>query len=365
MDDTLKKDQLYQKLKKDIADGVTPSGFRFPPEVEWAAQLGVSRNTLRSALRQLEDEQLVERHKSKGTFVAEPPPVLRYMWLSDPGRQDEPSEYIQAQFQQGIESRLRRSGFEIEFCFISNLEALGEGGTAVLIRERNIRGVICRTGNFNGNEPFFLYLKKLGIPVVLLYCWPKDYLVTGWPVIAQNTRHIWSEALAYLRSLGHTRVATLSLSSTDIIRGEFKAPEYAELLNTIGLDPDPELVISACDDREAVYQAVLQRLREIKAPTAILCYSDFLAPSVYRALAELGLRIPEDVSVMGYSGSPFSEYLNPPLSTIAIDYRRMGQLAVEILERSEEWQGSGKRRPPRLMAPYLLQERKSTRRIGN
>lgn len=64
-----KNSKLYEKLKEDILSGICPPGFQFPPEISYARTLGVSRNTLRLALKQLEAEDLILREGSKGTFV--------------------------------------------------------------------------------------------------------------------------------------------------------------------------------------------------------------------------------------------------------------------------------------------------------
>ena len=64
-----KRDQLYETLKAAISGGQYASGSRLPKEVEFAEKLGVSRKTLRHALERLENDHLIERIRSKGTFV--------------------------------------------------------------------------------------------------------------------------------------------------------------------------------------------------------------------------------------------------------------------------------------------------------
>ena len=71
--------------------------------------------------------------------------------------------------------------------------------------------------------------------------------------------------------------------------------------------------------------------REQKPPTAVVCYSDFWAPHIYRSLEKLNLRIPEDVSVMGFCGAPMGRYLSPTLSTIDLQYEKTGEMALRML----------------------------------
>ena len=73
MEIRFKKDQLYRQLREAIREGTYPPGTKLPKEVEFAAQLGVAPVTLRSALKLLEEERLITRLRSRGTFVNEHP----------------------------------------------------------------------------------------------------------------------------------------------------------------------------------------------------------------------------------------------------------------------------------------------------
>jgi LacI family transcriptional regulator len=66
-------------------------------------------------------------------------------------------------------------------------------------------------------------------------------------------------------------------------------------------------------------------------PTAILCGNDLMAIGVLEAASEMGLKVPEDLSVMGYDDQELSRYTHPPLSTLVLPNYEMGQRATEIL----------------------------------
>ena len=93
-------------------------------------------------------------------------------------------------------------------------------------------------------------------------------------------------------------------------------------------------------------------------PSAILCYSDFAAIYVYDALKEMGLKIPEDVAVMGTCGYPDARLLSPPLSTIDYEYSKFADMAIEMLQEPEKWfsQEKGKLREK----AFKIRKRKST-----
>ena len=66
-------------------------------------------------------------------------------------------------------------------------------------------------------------------------------------------------------------------------------------------------------------------------PTAIFCANDLMAVGCYEALRELGLRIPDDVAVMGYDDREIAEQLHPPLTTVLLPHFEMGSIAAEWL----------------------------------
>jgi LacI family transcriptional regulator len=68
-----------------------------------------------------------------------------------------------------------------------------------------------------------------------------------------------------------------------------------------------------------------------RAPTAIFCANDLMAVGCYEALHELGLRIPDDVAVMGYDDREIAQHLHPPLTTVLLPHYEMGSIATEML----------------------------------
>ena len=103
---------------------------------------------------------------------------------------------------------------------------------------------------------------------------------------------------------------------------------------------------------------VAQRLRHRrKPPDAIFCFSDVMALGVMRALRDAGLRIPEDVSVVGFDGLPLGELTVPPLSSVYQDMRAMGYEAVAMLHGIMEHRCEGGHR----ILPHSLLDRGSVR----
>lgn len=281
MNSNAKNSRLYEKLKEDILSGSCQPGFRFPAEIPYAKKLGVSRNTLRTALKWLEEENLIVRGRGKGTFVNPGcgyEKRRRYMLLLDAAPPAPYTEHIIPQIMLGIEQALHDRDIELEHCSYEHLDTMECNEIAEMIRRRRISGILWKSSAFLGNEKVFLALKSLPVPVVLLYCQPEDYRVTGWAAIPQNTRNAWCEALRYLQGCGHTRIGIVNTDVPGLIRHEFNPEEYARILCSMGLDPDPRLIVTAQLTDRSVEENLSRLFRMQEPPTALLCYSDYWLP---------------------------------------------------------------------------------------
>lgn len=92
-----------------------------------------------------------------------------------------------------------------------------------------------------------------------------------------------------------------------------------------------QAVRSALWDVQAGYTAVKALIDSRKPFDALLCLNDRLAFGAYQALAEAGMRVPEDVSVVSFDDDPLASYLRPQLTTAALPFKEMGELAVRLL----------------------------------
>ena len=172
-----KRDHLYETLKAAIMGGDYSPGSRLPKEVEFAEKLGVSRKTLRHALERLENDRLIERLRSKGTFVH----FRRYLVLAD-NNQDLclPYNYIIP----GIIRTAERMGTAVSICAFSEFENLTEEQVAAGIAAQQNAGCIVITNNIDENTRIYQQLKHLSLPVVLAHGHPSDHCFTGWPTVA-------------------------------------------------------------------------------------------------------------------------------------------------------------------------------------
>jgi len=123
-----------------------------------------------------------------------------------------------------------------------------------------------------------------------------------------------------------------------------------------GVAPDPGLVRQSGWNIDDAYEAARALLAERRDFTAIVAGSDLMAMGILRALTEHGLRVPDDVSLVGFDDVEFSQYTNPPLTTVRQDRVEMVRAAVHRLIAMIE--GTAEASP--LILPTQLIVRKST-----
>jgi LacI family transcriptional regulator/LacI family repressor for deo operon, udp, cdd, tsx, nupC, and nupG len=141
------------------------------------------------------------------------------------------------------------------------------------------------------------------------------------------------QAVLHLIELGHTRLVHFggpeySLHSDERIGGVRAAYSESHLIYS------GDVVVRAGDSLADGYRTGLEFFRECPAerrPTAVTCYNDLVALGVCRALRELGLRVPEDVSVAGYDDLQLLDYVVPRLTSVRVPKREVGRCAAEIL----------------------------------
>jgi DNA-binding LacI/PurR family transcriptional regulator len=150
----------------------------------------------------------------------------------------------------------------------------------------------------------------------------------GVPWVALDTAGGTDAALAHLLELGHRRIAHLG-SRVQYPTFQIRMARWRAALESVGVEPSPSLWAGSgfdFDDAAAAAATLLDA-----SPTAVICDDDILAGGVYLAARSRGLRIPDDVSVVGFDDLPFARVLSPGLTTVRADARRLGAVAFEAL----------------------------------
>ena len=141
------------------------------------------------------------------------------------------------------------------------------------------------------------------------------------------------EMTGHLAALGRRRIAAIGAQrSPEGASARLRLLGYREALAEAGLDHDAGLVAPARAWHRADGAAAMRSLLEADPrPDAVFCFNDTLALGALRALAEAGLRVPEDVAVAGFDDIEDGRFSTPTLTTVAPDKAGIAQLAVELL----------------------------------
>ena len=173
-------------------------------------------------------------------------------------------------------------------------------------------------------------LRHQKTPFVLLGHPPsEDDTDIAW--VDADNQHATQQAIQHLLDLGHARIAYVG-GDPEVMVTSQRQDAYQQALQAAGITPRKEWVDYGYFDEPGGYTAV-QRMSILgqQAPTAYYAANDLMALGIIRALQEQGLRVPQDVSVIGTNDSPFAAYTTPPLSTITVPYAKMAGKAVELL----------------------------------
>ncbi|MFC6087949.1 LacI family DNA-binding transcriptional regulator [Saccharothrix lopnurensis] len=193
-----------------------------------------------------------------------------------------------------------------------------------------------------------------GIPVVVLGEHSVDLPIDR--VGIDNVRAA-REAVRHLLTLGRTRIAAIGAHPHRGTAAQ-RLEGYRSALAAAGLPPRDDLVATALNyHRRDGASAMAALLALPEPPDAVFCFNDLLAVGALRTVAEHGLRVPEDVAVVGFDNDEEGSYSRPSLTTVAPDKAAIAGAAVDLLLRRVE---TADLPPEQVRTPFRLEVREST-----
>ncbi|MBX3193820.1 MAG: LacI family DNA-binding transcriptional regulator [Microbacteriaceae bacterium] len=193
--------------------------------------------------------------------------------------------------------------------------------------EREVEGVIFAAMSAKRVEPPPVLSQ---VPTVLLNCFATD---SAFPTVLADEVGGGFEATRALIAAGHSRIGFVNGNRTG--RGEWASEQrrigYETALREAGLAVEDELVVYGNWRPDGGYAGATQLLELSRRPTGIVCGNDRMAFGAYEAVRQAGLRVPDDVSIVGYDNQPLSQFLFPPLTTVELPHAEMGRRACRLL----------------------------------
>ena len=356
----------YLKLKEEIvswiAGGRYRPGDKLPSENELSEQFGLSRQTVRQSIGELVQEGWLSREQGKGTFVSRLSGERRTAggnrtvgmittYISD---------YIFPSIVRGVEAGLKEQGYRLLLSSTDNRKDRERESLEMMLSQGVCGLIVEPTRSAEGNPNFDAYMAMQyhGIPLLMIN---ERYPDLDCPVVKQDDEAGGRVATEHLLSLGHRRIA--GFFKTDDLQGVNRMKGFVKAHRERGILVDPELVVRyETEQREELPRAALRELlNRTDRPTAIVCYNDQLAVALLDVVREADLRVPEDLSIIGYDDSFLATATEIKLTSVNHPKEELGEKAAQLLISMLE-SGARQEEPGWEFAPQVV-PRQSTASI--
>ncbi len=219
--------------------------------------------------------------------------------------------------------------------------------------ERKVDGVAIMT--FGIEEPLLAQLASREIPMVFIDVGPDHARST---VLSIDYYRGILQGVAHLAGLGHTKIGFIS-GPLPLHSAQTRRDCFLTAMERVGLKSNPAWMLEGDHTLEGGRDAMGKLLKERGIPTALMCSNDMTAIGVLHALFEVGMKAPEDLSVIGFDDIHIAEYMLPPLTTIRMSRTELARSAVDALVGHIDPERSGMV-PPKVKIETELVVRRTT-----
>lgn len=333
---------LKEELLSWLQSGKVKPGQQFPSENEITEQYGLSRQTVRQTFSELEKDGWLERIQGKGTFAKNPERRDGEAVKTIGVMTTYISDYIFPHIIRGAEAELRSKGYRLLLSSTDNTKEK-ELDSLQLMTSQPLSGIIIeptKSAEGNPNLGYFLDLEEKGIPYLMIN---EKYRELECPCLRVDDEAGGRKAASYLLDNGHMAVA--GFFKGDDLQGVNRLKGFLAAHRDCGITVSPQHVVTYTTEqkRDYTYRRAVELLQGApeRRPTAFVCYNDELAVILMDAAAACGLKIPDDVSVIGFDDSSLAVASGTKLTTLTHPKTAMGELAarqlIGMIERGETY----------------------------
>ncbi|RLD12056.1 MAG: hypothetical protein DRI44_02050 [Chlamydiae bacterium] len=257
----------------------------------------------------------------------------------------------------GIEHEADKNGYQLFLCQTYYQES-DEARKISLLRQHRVDGFILFPIPFSHhNKKVFEKLKKGKLPVV---CIDSKIEKVSFDFVGTEDYEGAKLAVSHLAELGHKKILCLSFGDESDVRSE-RLRGYKDALRKNKIKFNKKFVLTAPWETDAPADFLLSLFKGKNPPTAIFAMSDLLAVWAYRNFKKSGMKIPKNVSLVGFGDLHEGKFLDTPLTTVAQNKEEMGRKAITLL--LDRIKKPNSRRKELLVKTKLI-ERKSCAPIG-
>ncbi|RCX18225.1 LacI family transcriptional regulator [Fontibacillus phaseoli] len=278
----------------------------------------VSAKTKERVMRVVQEEQFVPNSTARGLVKGSTQTLGLFLTtgLSHP---------FFVQLLAGLEGPLKESGYDL--IYLAQIDWNPDYSLVRHCRSRNVDGVLIF--GFQRNDLNFKEMLQSEIPTVFI---DLDLLGVRAGYITSDNMDSIKQSVHYLTGLKHRKIAFVA-GYLDSYVGKLRFEGYRQGIQEADLPYRSEYIYFGDFTRDSGYLAMKQFLQSPEPPTAVICSSDMSAAGVMEAVAESGLSVPEDVSVIGFDDIEISRYMQPPLTTVRQDFKTIGRQAIQQLDQ--------------------------------
>jgi len=347
--------QIKKHIKSLIASGAIKAGDRLPSEERLARQWNLNRLTVNKAINHLVEEGLLYRNRGEGTFVTPYKQKITRTLAVVLYHIDNP---FYSKIVKGIEETASENGYHLILCNSMGDERKEKECVDSLIEEEKADGFLLSPKNKNLASSLFDTLRNKNIPVVVFPQAGKKKNGHNISYVVTDDRQGACDAVRYLTGLGHRKIGFVTSGNRMDRAIMDRWNGYKEALEEVGVQVSENYVIETSGiDMEDGWNAAAEKADKIRDFTALFCIGDLLAIGLLKRLQISDIRIPEDLSIVGFDNIDMAGYPDIRLTTVEQPTHLVGQKATEILIRAIE----GKlKEPAHLVLPTKLVIRNTT-----
>jgi LacI family transcriptional regulator len=298
-----------------------------------ARAAGVSKKTVSRVINDSELVHIETRERVQAAVKAlnySPDPQARglssrYAYLIGMIFDNPTAQYI-VSMQYGILDGLKDSGFELVVHPCDSKQTDYVASVTRFVKQQRLYGVIM-IPRVSEDEALAEAMRELGVEYLRIASVPLDQAER---MIVTNDRHAGREVARYFESLGHKHIGLINGPARYRSAVE-RGAGFREGLKERGLSLAPNYVYEGGYTFESGVSGAQQLLLQSPRPTAIFATNDQMAAGVYKTAQKLGLKLPDQLSVVGYDDSPLAVQLWPALTTCHVPVRLLGQQAAKAL----------------------------------
>ena len=333
-----KYQQVVEWVKQNIADGTFSAGDRLMSEMELSELFGVSRQTVRHATGELVSAGVLTRVKGSGTYIGSSAPGISPAPAS--ARREKTmtiavistfyESYIFPETLKGIERILSKNDYVMQVTFTDNRLHREEAILRSILEKDNMDGLIVEPAKSalpNPNLHYYREIRDRNIPVIFFNAFYRDLDV---PCVRIDDEKTAACATKVLIDAGHKDIA--GIFKGDDGQGPLRYKGYLKAMMEAGLKTHQETILWL-DTPETICLADIEDyiLKRIEGSTAVVCYNDQVAYQLIDIAIRKGIRVPDDLSVVGIDDSYLAGVGKVPITSFIHPKEQLGRKVAENL----------------------------------